>query len=111
MLHGHRRSSAGAGAPSPARVSTSTMPKKKRANKNSARIENASRRPEHGPWSDLEQAFFAAAPPDAPAPAIAPECFDDLQPSMTSRPALPPGLERLLRLANRVVSTLSAPRL
>jgi hypothetical protein len=29
-------------------------------------------------WSDLEQAFFAAAPPDEPSPAGEPECFDDL---------------------------------
>jgi hypothetical protein len=31
-----------------------------------------------GDWSDLEQAFFAAAPPDAPGPAVELECFDDL---------------------------------
>ena len=29
-------------------------------------------------WSDLEQAFFAAAPPDEPEPAAELECFDDL---------------------------------
>lgn len=29
-------------------------------------------------WSDLEQAFFDAAPPDHPEPAAEPACFDDL---------------------------------
>jgi len=29
-------------------------------------------------WSDLEQAFFASAPPDEPETAAAPERFDDL---------------------------------
>ena len=29
-------------------------------------------------WTELEQAFFAAAPPDDPAPAAQPESFDDL---------------------------------
>jgi hypothetical protein len=32
-----------------------------------------------GPWSDLEQAFFASAPPDNPEPPPAPESFDDLE--------------------------------
>jgi hypothetical protein len=29
-------------------------------------------------WSDLEQAFFAAAPPDEPEPPAELDCFDDL---------------------------------
>jgi hypothetical protein len=29
-------------------------------------------------WNDVEQAFFAAAPPDEPEPAAELECFDDL---------------------------------
>jgi hypothetical protein len=87
------------------------MPKKKRSNKNRPRIENSSRRPENGPWSDLEQAFFAAAPPDRPGPAVEPECFDDLQPTLARRPEPPAWLERLLRVATRLVATLSAPRL
>jgi len=29
-------------------------------------------------WTDLEQAFFASAPPEEPGSAAEPECFDDL---------------------------------
>jgi hypothetical protein len=34
-------------------------------------------RPDESAWSELEHAFFAAAPPDDPAPAAEPERFDD----------------------------------
>ena len=87
------------------------MPKKKRSQKHSDRIENPSRRPDKGSWSDLERAFFAAAPPDQPGPAVEPECFDDLQAAGPSRPELPAGLQRLLNAATRLVGVLSAPRL
>jgi hypothetical protein len=53
-------------------------------------------------WSDLEEAFFAAAPPDDPVPALAPLQFDDLD-APASRPH--PRLDRLrqaLREAWRV---------
>jgi hypothetical protein len=87
------------------------MAKKKRSKKSSAGTQTPSRRPEQGTWDDLEQAFFAAAPPDHPGPAVAPETFDDLQPFPTSGPDLPAGLQRLMRLATRLVAALSAPRL
>jgi len=31
-------------------------------------------------WSDVEEAFFATAPPDEAEPPVAPESFDDLLP-------------------------------
>ena len=33
-------------------------------------------------WTDLEEAFFAAAPPDVPEPAAEAERFDDLDADM-----------------------------
>lgn len=38
-----------------------------------------------GSWSELEQGFFAAAPPDVPEPPPAPPCFDDLDVGMPLR--------------------------
>jgi hypothetical protein len=88
------------------------MAKKKRSHRSNARIENPSRRPDKGSWSDLEQAFFAAAPPDMPGPAVEPECFDDLQSTtVPSRPQLPAGLQRFLNAVTRLVGALTAPRL
>jgi hypothetical protein len=40
------------------------------------------------PWTDLEQAFFDAAPPDQPAPAAAPERFDDLDEASGETPGV-----------------------
>jgi hypothetical protein len=53
-------------------------PAKKRRSRGSKR--NLTLEAERPPaaFDDLEQAFFAAAPPDEAAPAAAPECFDDL---------------------------------
>ena len=39
-----------------------------------------SERTEDAPWDELEQGFFAAAPPDVPVPPAEPMRFDDLDP-------------------------------
>jgi len=39
-----------------------------------------------GSWSELEQGFFAAAPPDVPEPPPEPARFDDLDPIGPARP-------------------------
>ena len=51
-------------------------------------------------WSELEQAFFAAAPPDDPEPAAEPMRFDD---DVTSTPAR-------VRARTRYLQTLSVVR-
>ena len=38
------------------------------------------RRPRATVWSDVEETFFASAPPDEAEPPSAPESFDDLVP-------------------------------
>jgi hypothetical protein len=43
-------------------------------------------RPSEPGFTELEQAFFASAPPDQPAPHEAPECFDDLGPRAAPAP-------------------------
>ncbi|HET6284431.1 MAG TPA: hypothetical protein VFH73_25970 [Polyangia bacterium] len=58
-------------------------------------------RPSGAGWSDLELAFFAAAPPDEPEPAAKPECFDDLE-------LLAPGPPRWERLGALVPAVAAA---
>jgi hypothetical protein len=53
-------------------------------------------------WSDLEQAFFAAAPPDEAGPAAELECFDDLLP--------PPGQARVGAFGQAVAAAWGAFR-
>lgn len=43
-------------------------------------------RADEGSWDELEQGFFAAAPPDVPEPAPEPMRFDDLDPVGPARP-------------------------
>jgi hypothetical protein len=38
-------------------------------------------------WNDVEETFFASAPPDQAEPPAAPECFDDLAPNPSPREA------------------------
>ena len=72
--------------------------KRSRRHKADANSSNGSART---PWSELEQIFFASAPPDEPQAPAEPERFDDLVPAM---PAQRPWPERLL-------AALTAPRL
>jgi hypothetical protein len=53
------------------------------------------------PWSDLEQTFFASAPPDEPEAPAEPESFDDL---------IPAAMVARRDLTTRVIDALSAPR-
>jgi hypothetical protein len=55
-------------------------------------------------WTDLEQTFFASAPPDEPEPSAAPDLFDDLVP-----PAAP-SRRQWTELRRRLVAALTAPR-
>lgn len=56
-------------------------------------------------WNELEQSFFASAPPDIPAAAAQPERFDDLDADLAvparrpSRAELRDGLATIRRLA------------
>jgi hypothetical protein len=71
--------------------------KRSRRNKADANSSNGSART---PWSDLEQNFFASAPPDEPRAPDEPERFDDLVPALPARP-----------WTERVLAALTAPRL
>ena len=51
---------------------------KKRRSQKRRTAERALQRSSSPVWTDVEEAFFAAAPPDEPEPAAAPESFDDL---------------------------------
>jgi hypothetical protein len=81
------------------------MSKKNRSRKgkgNSGSATTAARPPT---WSELEQSFFAAAPPDVPAPVGELERFDDLDVGM------PPRRERFPEVIRHLVDALSALRL
>jgi len=56
-------------------------------------------------WSDLEETFFAAAPPDDPAPPAEASRFDDLMGPPSRRSPLPPWLGRALAEARRLLDT------
>ena len=68
------------------------------------RAADSSRRSPEPVWTDLEQTFFASAPPDEPEAPSEPEQFDDLLPPTSSG-------HQLSELARRLVAALSAPRL
>ena len=68
------------------------------------RAADMARRSPEPAWTELEQTFFASAPPDEPEPASEPEQFDDLIPPAPSR-------RQWTELAQRLVAALSAPRL
>lgn len=50
-----------------------------------------------GSWSELEQGFFATAPPDVPEPPAEPARFDDLDPIGPARPDWRIRLQRAAR--------------
>ena len=58
-------------------------------------------------WSDLEQAFFAAAPPDEPQPPAEALCFDDLGPVAAAGGELPRWLKRTLDEVGRLGTAIS----
>jgi hypothetical protein len=68
------------------------------------RAADMARRSPEPVWTDLEQTFFASAPPDEPEPASEPEQFDDLIPPEPSR-------RRMAELVDRLIAVLSAPRI
>jgi len=86
-------------------ISISPMARKRRSRKRSRgdkfEATRSSEQGDHATWSGLDQAFFAAAPPDDPGPPPEAPCFDDLS------PAAPP--ERSVRLTRRLVAALSTP--
>jgi hypothetical protein len=53
-------------------------------------------------WSDLEEAFFAAAPPDGPEPAPEDLRFDDLSGDPPAGQAIPRWFQRAMAEAGRV---------
>jgi hypothetical protein len=85
------------------------VPAKKRRSRGSKR--NPTREAERAPaaFDDLEQAFFAAAPPDEAAPAAAPERFDDLV-ALGPAPTDPlAAVRRALGAARAALGRLFAP--
>jgi hypothetical protein len=60
-------------------------------------------------WSDLEEAFFAAAPPDDPEPAPEDLRFDDLSSDPPARRSIPPWLQRAVAEAGRVLDPARWP--
>jgi len=67
------------------------MSKKKRNKTTKGRSEggvaDSCRRLGEKAWSDLDEAFFASAPPEQAEPPAAPESFDDLLPIPSPREA------------------------
>ena len=87
------------------------MSKKKRSRSGKRNAASSPRGPDEGAWGDLEQTFFASAPPEVPGPAVEPESFDDLLAPTASRSQLPAGLRQLLDAVTRLGTVLSAPRM
>ncbi len=75
--------------------STRSLPSKGRARREERKPRSTAPRKEVPVWTDMEEAFFAAAPPDEPADAAAPERFDDLERAVPARDDTP----LLLRLS------------
>jgi hypothetical protein len=94
-----------------ARALSQSSAKKKRSRRGKR---NARPTPALGPaWSELEQAFFAAAPPEEPQSAAEPERFDDLLELAPSRRQPPGAVRRALAAAGAALRRLlfgAAPR-
>lgn len=58
-------------------------------------------------WSDLEQAFFASAPPDEPQPADEVPRFDDLDLVEPRRAEMPAALRRAVDDISRLITAIS----
>jgi hypothetical protein len=58
-------------------------------------------------WSDLEQEFFASAPPDEPQPPAEAPDFGDLVADEPRRPEMPPTLRRALDDVSRLITAIS----
>jgi len=80
----------------------SKKPRSRRGKRNSGSTTTGAAPPT---WSELEQSFFAAAPPDVPQPAAELERFDDLDVGMPARRG---GFPELLR---HLLDAVSAVRL
>ena len=69
--------------------STRPVPTKGRARREERKSRGTLPRKDVPVWTDLEEAFFAAAPPDEPVAASAPERFDDLDRAAPTRDEAP----------------------
>ena len=58
-------------------------------------------------WSDLEQEFFASAPPDEAEPPAEAPSFDDLAADEPRRAEMPVALRRTLDEVSRAVAAIS----
>jgi hypothetical protein len=76
------------------------MSKKKRAHRSTPIIHTTA-------WSDLEEAFFASAPPDEPQPIAEPPPFDDELGPAPRRRAMPRPLQRLLNGIQQLIATVA----
>jgi hypothetical protein len=75
------------------------MSKKKRAQK--------AKESDAAAWSNLEQEFFAAAPPDEAQPPLEAPSFEDLVADEPRRRETPVGLQRALAEVSRLVTAIS----
>jgi len=82
--------------------STRPLPPQGRARRDERKSRGTHPRKEVRVWTDLEEAFFAAAPPDEPVAASPPERFDDLD-RAASVSDEPPLLERISAALRRLV--------
>ena len=82
------------------------MSKRKRSRRTKRNETAQVRRADEAAWSDLEQAFFAAAPPDEPGPPAEPVRFDDLISAAPRRVEMPLALSRAAAVASAVGASL-----
>ena len=74
------------------------MSKRKRSRRTKRNGTAQSQRSDEAAWTDIEQAFFAAAPPDEPEPPGEPARFDDLISAAPPRREMPAALARAVAL-------------
>jgi hypothetical protein len=72
---------------------SSKSSKKKRSRRERERL---AQEPERAAFAELEEAFFASAPPEVAEPAAEPERFDDLLAPIAVEPRFVVALRRLL---------------
>lgn len=77
------------------------MAKRKRSRKATAGAEAQRCHSDNPAWEEIEQAFFASAPPEEPV-AVQVESFDDLAPATTARRDLADHLGRFMAALPRL---------
>jgi hypothetical protein len=71
-------------------------------------VADSPKRPDDAAWDDLDQAFFASAPPDVPELPAEPERFDDLFPAAPPEPPRTRNTPIALRRASAAAASTGA---